>query len=134
VKILVLDTSALVSGLLKPRGPAARLVNAFFADRLRLAYTDEILAEYVDVLSREEFKIDPSEQMAVVIKIRASGVFVKSQPVPAAAWPDADDLPFVGAALATQDKILVTFNPRDFAPACSLGVQVVRPSEALELL
>lgn len=132
---VVLDTSVFISGLISPRGAAGALVEAFFADRLLLAYTAPIFSEYVEVMERPEFAavITPSERMAVMLKLRASGVLVQPVLVPDEGWPDVDDLPFVEAALATEGRIVVTLNPRDFAPAATLGVNVLSPSEARRL-
>ena len=129
---IVLDTSVIVAGLISRRGAASELVQAFFDDRLQLAYTPEIISEYAEVLERpelaEEFK--PNDRIGVLLKLRASGLLVKPAPVPRAEWPDLDDLPFVAAALATECKIVVTLNPRDFAPAVAFGARVLSPSEA----
>lgn len=129
---VVLDTSVLVAGLLAGRGAAAELVGAFFEGRLAVAYTPAILGEYAEVLERPEFAevIKPNDRIAVLLKLRASGLLVESVAVSSADWPDVDDLPFVAAALAIEGKIVVTLNPRDFAPAKALGVSVLSPSEA----
>jgi predicted nucleic acid-binding protein len=104
--------------------------------RLGLAYTPAILREYAEVLTRPEFSaaVTPAERTALLIKLRASGVLVTLVAVPDVGWPDPGDLPFVAAALATQRRMLVTLNSRDFAPAASLGVRVVSPSEARRTL
>jgi len=132
VNTVVLDTSVLVAGLLSRRGAASALVGALFHDQLRLAYTAAILSEYAEVLARPEFAgtITPHDRIGVLLKLRASGMLVEPMTVPVAAWPDRDDLPFVAAALATEHKILVTLNPRDFAPAAAFGVRVLSPSAA----
>ncbi|MDO8541338.1 MAG: PIN domain-containing protein [Opitutaceae bacterium] len=129
---IVLDTNVLVAGLVSRRGAAASLVDALFRDELRVAYTSATLCEYADVLDRPEFvdTILPSDRMGVIVKLRTSGMLVDPAAVPSADWPDADDLPFVAATLATGRKILVTLNRRDFAPAVALGVRVLSPSEA----
>jgi putative PIN family toxin of toxin-antitoxin system len=130
--MVVLDTSVLVAGLLSRRGAASSLVEALFRDQLRLVYTAAILSEYAEVLDRPEFAgaITPHDRIGVLLKLRASGILVEPMTVPVAAWPDRDDLPFVAAALATEHKILVTLNPRDFAPAAAFGVRVLSPSAA----
>ena len=129
---VVLDTSVIVAGLMARRGAASELVNAFFADRLQLAYTPAILGEYAEVLARPEFaeEFSPTDRIGVILKLRASGFLLKPAPVPEASWPDVDDLPFVAAALATERKIVVTLNSRDFGPAVAFGVRVLSPSEA----
>lgn len=129
---VVLDTSVLISGLLSPRGASAAWVNAFFSDRIKLAYTPAILAEYVEVMERSEFVdvITPADRMGVILKVRYCGVLVQPAEVPADNWPDADDLPFVAAALATDARVIITLNPGDFEPATRHGLRVLSPAQA----
>ena len=133
---VVLDTSVLVAGFLSGRGPSGSLVEALFADRLKLAYSEAVLAEYVEVLARPEFsrEITPADRMCFLLKLRSSGVQIIPRPVPAVGWPDPDDVPFVAVALATEEKIIVTLNRRDFAPATALGVRVLSPAKARVVL
>jgi putative PIN family toxin of toxin-antitoxin system len=129
---VILDTNVMVAGLIARRGAASILVDAFFADRLPVAYTAAILGEYAEVLDRPEFAgvITPADRIGIILKLRTSGFLVEPAPVPTADWPDPDDLLFIAAALATARKILVTLNPRDFAPGAKFGVRVLSPSEA----
>lgn len=129
---VVLDTSVLIAGLLSPRGASAALVDAFFADRLKLAYTPAIFAEYAEVMARPEFTgaITPADRMGVMLKVRHCGVPVKPAAVPADDWPDVDDLPFVAAALATEARDIITLNPDDFEPATRHGLRVLSPAQA----
>jgi len=129
---VVLDTSVVVAGLLARRGASSAMVAAFFSDRLRLAYSPAIIGEYAEVLERPEFAhaIAAADRIGVFVKLRSTGLLVEPAVVSSVGWPDVDDLPFVAAALATERKIVVTLNPRDFAPAASLGVHVLSSSEA----
>ncbi len=129
---VVLDPSVVIAASISPAGAAAALLEAFYRDRLSLAYTAPVLEEYVSVMERPKFAafIDPNARLSLALKLRASGVLVAPAPVPAAKWPDEDDVPFVAAALATERKIVVTLNPRDFAPAVAFGVRVLSPAEA----
>jgi hypothetical protein len=104
--------------------------------RLGLAYTPAILREYAEVLTRPEFSaaVTPADRTALLIKLWASGVLVMPVAVPDFGWPEPGDLPSVAAALATQRRTLVTLNSRDFAPAASLRVRVLSPSEARRML
>ena len=133
MKPVVLDTCVLIAGLIG-QGASARLVDAFFADRLRLVYTPTILAEYVDVMERPKFRIAANERLAVLMKVRASAMEVDPVKVSPVGWPDPKDVPFVAAALAAGVKIIVTLNPRDFAPAAALGIEILSPAEALRRL
>lgn len=129
---VVLDTCVLISGLLSPRGAPGVLVDAFFSDRLKFAYTPAIFAEYAEVMERPEFSdvITPADRMGVMLKVRYCGVRVKPAAVPAEDWPDVDDLPFVAAALATEARVIVTLNPGDFEPATRHGLRVLSPAQA----
>jgi putative PIN family toxin of toxin-antitoxin system len=129
---VVLDTSAVVAGHLSRRGASRALLQAFYQGTLSMAYTPEIIREYAEVLARPRFATAITQQDLIVflMKLRASGTLVEPAPVPTARWPDPDDLPFVGAALATDEKIIVTLNPADFAPAKACGVHVLSPGEA----
>ncbi len=129
---VVLDTSVLISGLLSQRGASAAWVDAFFADRIKLAYTPEIFAEYAEVMERPEFAgaITPADRMGVILKVHHCGVPVKPAAVPADNWPDVDDLPFVSAALSTEARVIITLNPGDFEPATRHGLRILSPSQA----
>ncbi len=129
---VVLDTSVLIAGLLSPRGAASALVDAFLGDRLELAYTPPIFAEYVGVMERPEFSsvITREDRIGLMLKLRASGVLVTAVAVPDDDWPDVDDLPFGAAALATSAKVIITLNPADFAPAERHGLRIFSPAQA----
>ncbi len=129
MKPVVLDTCVIVAGFLSGRGSPGALLEAFFADRLQLAFSSEMLAEYAEVLARPKFAavITPADRAAFILKLHVAGFRVEPVAVPRAQWPDPDDLPFVAAALATEGKIIITLNPRDFAPAAALGVRVLSP-------
>lgn len=129
---VVLDTSVLIAAHLSPYGAANDLLSAFYLDRLCLAHTSAIIAEYAEVMARPKFAafIGSQGRIAFLMKLRSSGIAVTPAPVPADDWPDPDDLPFVAAALATTHKILVTLNPRDFAPAERHRVHVLSPAAA----
>lgn len=132
MRAFVLDTSVLISGLLSPRGASAAWVEAFFADRVALAYTPAIFSEYAEVMERREFAgaITPADRMAVILKVRHCGILVKPAPVPPDNWPDIDDLPFVAAALATEARVIITLNPADFEPAPRHDLRILSPSQA----
>jgi len=129
---IVLDTSVVIAASLSPLGAAGSLLEAFYRERLTFAYTKAILDEYLEVMERPKFAaiVDSNARVSFALKLRASGSLMVPASVPKAKWPDKDDLPFVAAALATEQKIIVTLNPRDFAPATRFGIRVLSPSEA----
>lgn len=133
---LVLDTSVVVAAHLSPHGAANDLLTAFYANRLQVVYTAAVMAEYNEVLARPKFAafVASHNRIAFLMKLRSSGLVVTPAPIPEDNWPDRDDLHLVAAALATSDKILVTLNPRDFAPALRHGVRVLSPASAKRML
>jgi putative PIN family toxin of toxin-antitoxin system len=133
VRTWVLDTNAVISGLISSKGPSAALVDAFFSERLQLAFDRRIVAEYAEVMARPKFGIEPQERQALLLKLHASGLRTEPERV-TVKLPDEDDRPFIEVALATEEKVLVTRNRADFAAAEKLGVRVMSPEAAADLL
>ena len=52
---VVLDTNTLVSGVISPAGPPRRLLNGVRSQAIELCSSATLLAELLDVLSREKF-------------------------------------------------------------------------------
>ena len=49
---VVFDTSVNIAAMLSPAGASARLLDGFYADQLKLAYTGPMLTEYMEVMER----------------------------------------------------------------------------------
>lgn len=133
MKPIVLDTCIFMSGLVG-HGASVALVDGFFANRLSFACSLETLAEYAEVTERPKFRIERAERAAIFTKLRVSAVLVQPCTVPNLDWPDPKDLLFVAAAMATELKIIVTLNYKDFGPAESLGVKILSPNQAIAFL
>ena len=128
MKLWVIDTNVVVSGLLNPHGPSARVLDALLDGRLKLVYDARILAEYRDVLHRPRLKLAPDKITAFLNGLQGQ---TKVTPSPlAVAGPDADDIVFVEAALATTDKTIVTGNLADYPPEILHGARVLTPAQA----
>ena len=113
MKRWVIDPNVVVSGLLNAHGPSARVLDAVIDGRLKLVYDARILSEYRDVLHRPRLKLVPAKITALL-----NGL------------PDADDIVFVEAALATIDKTIVTGNLADYPPEILHGARVLTPAQA----
>jgi len=124
----VIDTNVVVSGLLNPHGASARVLDAVLDGRVKLVYDARILAEYRDLLHRPRLKLAPAKitgflnglQNQMTVTPRALSV----------SGPDADDIVFVEAALATTDQTIVTGNLADYPPEILHGVRVLTPAQA----
>ncbi|MGH8021856.1 MAG: putative toxin-antitoxin system toxin component, PIN family [Opitutaceae bacterium] len=133
--VWVLDTNVLVSAFLgSSSGAPARLWDALLERRWQAAVSPPILAEYRDVLTRRAFRLDPEEMLGVVEIIALAGVRVHAPPVASILFPDPDDAVFLGAALGTSERALVTGNAKHYPPRLRQGVEVLTPRQALARL
>ena len=125
-KRVVLDTNVLVSALMAPLGNPAKVHKMFLAEELTLVYSDEILAEYEDVLFRPRLRIPTDDADAVLDAIRQYGDLVAPDPS-VDSMPDEDDRIFYDAAKST-GAYLVTGNTRHY-PSESF---ILTPTEFLD--
>lgn len=129
----VLDTNVMVSGLLSPKGPPGRLLDAILNRRLKIAFDDRILQEYREVLSRPMFHFKPAD-VAALWEILPFQRHLVAMPVTGLRASDEADTKFLEVAFATEPKILVSGNERHFPIESRGGVRVISPREAFELL
>jgi len=128
MRFWVIDTNVIVSGLLVPHGPSARVLDAMIKGRLKLVYDERILSEYRDVLSRPRLKLAP-ENIRTFLDALQSQMRIIPHSIASDA-PDPDDIIFVEVALATPDKTIVTGNLAHFPPKILYGARVITPAQA----
>lgn len=125
--LVVLDTNILVSALLSPFGPPARVLDLVLSGNIRAAYDDRLLAEYREVLARPKFGFTPEEVAAVLAYLESDGERVAAPPL-ACELPDPDNLPFLEVA-AQAKAVLITGNTTHYPETARGGTQVVAPGE-----
>jgi putative PIN family toxin of toxin-antitoxin system len=128
---LVIDTNVLVSGVLSADSPPSRILDAVRSGHIRPVTAASILAEYSDVLRRPRLRLDRAEVDELLTTLSDVGLQVVPAPVDAVGFPDQDDLPFYGAALAARCP-LVTGNQRHFPDKGP--VRVLSPRQLLDQL
>lgn len=127
---VVVDTNVLVSGVLSAGGPPGCIVESIVVGDLQPILDRAILAEYEEVLEREEFRKARIRTSEILAAVTESGLIVSAPPW-AFKLPDPDDAPFLAVA-AFAECALVTGNLRHF-PARSRGrVTVLSPRQFLE--
>ena len=127
----VYDTNILVSALLsrKPDSAVVLALETLLSGEVTPLYNDEILAEYDDVLHREQFKFPDDLVSGVVNQIKKDGI--PSERISSGeSFPDPDDAVFYEVALSKDEAFLVTGNTRHF-PKTPI---VVTPLEFLKIL
>lgn len=129
MKHWVVDTNVIVSGLLNPHGPPARVLDAVVEGRVKLVHDARILAEYRDVLHRPRLKLNPRNVQAFLDGLRGQMLVAPDRVM--AGGPDPDDLVFVEAALTTADRTVVTGNLADYPAEILQGVRVITPAQAV---
>ena len=132
----VLDTNVVVSAMLsrlRSDAATARTLEYVFLGKVIPVYNDEIIDEYIEVLSRPKFRFDKQLISIVINHIRRVGISsdkLKSEED----FPDKDDIVFYEVTLSQLQKdehtYLVTGNLKHF-PVKSF---VVTPREFVDIV
>jgi uncharacterized protein len=129
---VVLDTNIIVSALLQPLGPPARVLALALGGSMQLCVSGGIYAEYEEVISRPRFKRGSDIVAGALAAIRDHGFWVRpTEHVNICSDPD-DDI-FLECAQAAHADYLVTGNLKHF-PASWPGTRVVTARWLLENL
>ena len=121
----VLDTNVVVSGFLTAGGAPARLLALIPAGILIPVYSDAIIAEYEEVLSRPRLAIDRHAAEAFLGALRDEGSRVTPLREENVRLPDPDDYAFILAARAAACPV-VSGNLRHYPADC--GVEAISPA------
>ena len=115
----VIDTNVIISSLLtsNQKSPTLFIIKAIEKNKLTPVYSDYLLSEYVDVLSRSKFCIPENLQKGIVESFKHYGI--RFEPVhKEIEMPDQDDVPIFLITMQTRDldTYLVTGNTRHYPP------------------
>lgn len=128
----VIDTNVLVSALLPSQGitnPAV-ILGEIMRGRIIPVYNDEIISEYVEVLSREKFHFRQTSIKTVVNHIKRIGLKIVRTKSWEEVFPDLKDVVFYEVTLSKDDAYLVTGNTKHFPKKPF----VVTPAEMVAIL
>lgn len=133
---IVLDTNLLVSGVISA-GLPRQLVNAAKAGAFELCTSETLLAELLDVLSRDKFAVRLTQAgltpAGIVDDLRRLAVMVSPSAVPRVVPADPDDDHVLAAALAGNADLVASGDKRDLLPLGSYqGIQIVTAGGAVE--
>lgn len=129
----VIDTNVIVSALItkNPQSPPYIVLREVLDGRIIPLYHPDIIEEYIEVLSRNKFHLDPKTIQIVINSIVANGVKVDPKPT-GEIFIDMDDLIFYEIAMEKRDDdtYIVTGNQKHY-PVRDF---IVTPSEMLDIL
>ena len=129
---VVLDTNIIVSALLQPLGPPARVFALSIGGSIQLCISGSVYAEYEEVISRPRLQRSEEIVAAALYAIRAKGFWVRpTEAIRACSDPD-DDI-FLECAHAAQANYLVTGNLKHFPPSWS-GTRIVTARHLLDVI
>lgn len=131
--IIVLDTNAVISGILKLYSPSAAILRLVAEGAIQATYDLRALAEYRDVLTQTEFNFSQDTVDAFLTQIEQEGLSVSCRPLKSH-LPDPDDEPFLEIALASKATAIVTGNKRHFPKREYEGVKIFSPAEFVKVM
>ena len=130
---VVIDTNVLVSGVINPHGPPARVIDGVLAGRYAVLHDDRILSEYREVLMRPFFGFAPADIDPLLDFIEFMGEHISTRDL-GVILADESDLPFLEVASAGLADALVTGNLKHFKPKRGKhDVYICNPAEFLKL-
>jgi uncharacterized protein len=136
---VVLDTNTIVSALLSPHGPPRRLLDAARAQAFELCSSPVLIAELLDVVSREKFARRFAQTsltpLGIIGEIRRLATMAAPASVPRVVADDADDDHVLACALAANAELIVSGDKHLLGLGGQhQGVPIVTPAQAVQLI
>ncbi len=121
---VVLDTNVLVSAIFFS-GPPSRILSAWLEDRIELAVSAEILAEYRGTATRIAEKFPGVDVAPVLDRIALHALLVLPVKLPDDACEDREDVKFLACALGAGAQYVVTGDRALLRTSGYQGIEVV---------
>jgi putative PIN family toxin of toxin-antitoxin system len=134
---VVLDTNTLVAAILSPRGAPRRLLDDARAQVFELCSSPVLMAELLDVVSREKFARRLAAAglapLGIVSEIRRLATMATPADVPRVVANDADDDHVLACAVAAQADLLVSGDKHLLGLGGHYqGIAIVTPAQAMQ--
>ena len=127
----VIDTNILIRSILNPNGPTGRLLNELRAGRFRLIYSEPLLEEIADVLSRprfrDKYKVSADDISEILNLVVQEGEEV-SPSSSIEACRDPKDNKVLEAAFFGRADVIVTGDDDLFALHPFEGIEILGPA------
>ena len=123
----------LVSAFIKPESRPARILRLVIQGEVDIVVNESILSEYLEVLTRPKFDLNPIEVRLILNTLRSKGIKAAAL-ARSLHLPDSGDEPFLEAALATEADVIISGNKKHFPQKACQGQRVLSPAEFLNEL
>lgn len=128
---VVIDTNVIVSALItkNPNAATTRVLELALMGEIVPLYDQNVLDEYLEVLTRKKFKLKEDSIQYIIKTITINGIdtlrtsFLEDM-------PDEDDRVFYELSLSEPDSLLITGNSKHFPRT----PRVVSPNEFLRII
>lgn len=133
---VIIDTNVFVSALIQKSYPYLIVRELFVEQKIELCVSDELLAEYYEVLSRPKFSRFPNffiraEALLFDIERRAQKYYPDEK---IDFVSDQDDNKLLELAKESNADFIVTGNANDFTFSSYKGTQILTPKTFWELM
>ena len=128
----VIDTNVIVSSMLKADSIPGSIINYIKSNTIVPLLNEEIIKEYIDVLTRNRFDFEEATIIEVISIIKEKGIFLEREQT-LEDFIDQDDIVFyeiVMSARSTMDAYLVTGNMKHYP----IRNYIVTPREMIEII
>lgn len=128
----VIDTNVMVSAMLKNNSMPALVLKEVLVGNINLLVNDDILSEYLEVLSRKKFHFPIDAVINLIDEIKKRAIYVDTTLIEEY-MPDPDDAVFYEVVMEARkevDAYLVTGNLKHFPEK----VFVVTPKEMIDII
>ncbi len=136
---VVLDTNTLISGVISAGGPPRLLLNGARTQVFEMCSSTVLLAELLEVLSREKFATRLAQAdltpLQIVGELRRIAYMVAPDIVPRVIEHDPDDDHVVACAVAAQANFIVSGDKHLHSLGEQYkGIRIVNATQALEFI
>lgn len=128
----VIDTNVVVSSMLKQKSIPWQILNLVDRNIITPLLNEEILNEYIDVITRNKFNFDKSLVDDTISRIKTKAIYIEREET-IEDFIDKDDIVFFEIVLSvrsTMDAYLITGNMKHY-PVRSY---IVTPAQMIEII
>ena len=114
---VIIDTNVFIAAFITNdlSSPTVKILDLFYDDKISLYYSDDIISEYKDVLSRKEFNLNKKLIGTFINDIKKLGIKINPESLEKMTI-DAKDQPFYELVMSKKinDSKLITGNIKHF--------------------